>query len=35
VIHLVGDGMLLNKLSGDASSDVDSIVQWLSTRSTA
>jgi AcrR family transcriptional regulator len=35
VIHLVGDGMLLNNLSGDASSDVDSIVQWLSTRSTA
>jgi AcrR family transcriptional regulator len=35
VIHLVGDGMLLNNLSGDASSDVDSIVQWLTTRSTA
>jgi hypothetical protein len=33
VIHLVGDGMLLNNLSGDASSDVDSIVQWLSTKS--
>jgi len=33
VIHLVGDGMLLNNLSGDASVDVDAIVQWLSTKS--
>ena len=35
VIHLVGDGMLLNSLSGDASPSIESIVQWLNTRATA
>ena len=29
VIHLVGDGMLLNNLSGDAPLSTESIVQWL------
>jgi len=33
VIRLVADGMLLNILSGGSSSGVDSIVQWLSTKS--
>lgn len=35
VIRLVGDGMVLNGMSGDVSPVVESIVQWLSRKSTA
>jgi hypothetical protein len=35
VIHLVGDGMLLNALSGGASPGIESIVQWVTTKPSA